>query len=77
MQNLQKLRTNNGLSQKQLAELSGINLRVIQHYEQGSRNLNHARIDTIMRLAIALDCKIMDLIDNAEFLELIKKVEFK
>lgn len=77
MQNLQKLRTNKGLSQKQLAELSGINLRVIQHYEQGSHNLNHARIDTIMRLAIALDCKIMDLIDNTEFLELIKKVEFK
>lgn len=63
-----------GLSQSQLAEKTGINLRTIQHYEQGSKNFDHARIDTIMRACIALDCRLDDILENPEYIELAKKV---
>lgn len=63
-----------GLSQSQLAEKTGINLRTIQHYEQGSKNFDHARIDTIMRVCVALDCRLADILENPEYVELAKKV---
>lgn len=63
-----------GLSQSQLAEKTGINLRTIQHYEQGSKNFDHARIDTIMRACVALDCQLDDILENPEYVELAKKV---
>ena len=62
------------LSQSQLAEKTGINVRTIQHYEQGSKNFDHARIDTIMKICIALHCKLEDVIENQEYVDLIKKL---
>lgn len=64
-----------GLSQSQLAEKTGINLRTIQHYEQGSKNFDHARIDAIMRVCVALDCRLDDILENPEYVELAKKVK--
>lgn len=71
---LKEMRQSRGLSQSQLAEKTGINVRVLQHYEQGSKNFDHARIDTIMKVCIALHCKMEDVIENSEYLELIKKL---
>ncbi len=75
MSNLQKLRNKKNLSQRQLSDVSGINVRAIQHYEQGTRNINHARLDTIVKLAIALDCKIPDIIDDPLFLRLLNQIK--
>lgn len=63
-----------GLSQSQLAEKTGINVRTIQHYEQGSKIFDHAHIDTILKICIALNCKLEEIIDNEEYVELIKKL---
>lgn len=63
-----------GLSQSRLAEKTGINVRTIQHYEQGSKDFDHARIDTILKVCIALNCKLEDILDNDEYIELLKKV---
>lgn len=63
-----------GLSQSQLAEKSGINVRTIQHYEQGSKIFDHAHIDTILKICIALNCKLEDIIDDPEYVKLIKKL---
>lgn len=63
-----------GLSQSQLAEKSGINIRTIQHYEQGSKIFDHAHIDTILKICIALNCKLEDIIDDPEYVKLIKKL---
>ena len=71
---LKEMRQSKGLSQSQLAEKTGINLRTIQHYEQGSKNFDHARIDTIMKICIALHCKLEDVIENQEYIDLIKKL---
>lgn len=71
---LKEMRQSRGLSQSQLADKAGINVRVLQHYEQGSKNFDHARIDTLMKICIALNCKLEDVIENPEYVELIKKL---
>lgn len=71
---LKEMRQSRGLSQSQLAEKTGINVRTIQHYEQGSKIFDHARIDTILKVCIALGCKLEDVIENPEYIELIKKL---
>lgn len=72
MVKLKKVRQAKGWSQSKLAENTGLNVRTLQHYEQGSKIFDHARLDTILKCAIALDCKIEDLIDNEEYLGLIR-----
>lgn len=71
---LKEMRQSKGLSQSQLAEKTGINVRTIQHYEQGSKNFDHARIDTILKVCIVLGCKLEDVIENQEYIDLIKKL---
>lgn len=58
MTNLKWIRTQKGLTQKQLAEKSGVNLKMIQKYEIGEKDINHARAITVYQLAAALDCSI-------------------
>lgn len=72
MVKLKEMRQAKGLSQSKLAEKAGLNVRTLQHYEQGSKIFDHARLDTILKCAIALGCKIEELIDNEEYLSLIK-----
>ena len=59
---LKLIRTSRGLTQKELARKSGVNFRMIQHYEQGDKDLNRAAVETVIKLAKALDCNITDLI---------------
>lgn len=71
---LKELRQARGLSQSQLAEKTGINLRTLQHYEQGSKNFDHARIDTLVKTCLVLNCKLEDIIEDTEYINLIKKL---
>ena len=50
------------MSQKDLAKKSGVNLRMIQYYEQGYKDIKKAQVQTVQKLAEALGCKIEDLI---------------
>ena len=52
-----------GLSQSQLATQSGINVRMIQYYEQQTKDINKAEAATVYRLACALGCKMEELLD--------------
>lgn len=62
MNNLKRLRTDAGLSQSELADRSGINIRIIQYYEQGYRDINKAQAITLYRIAGALGAHIEDLL---------------
>lgn len=64
MTNLKKIREEAAISQAKLAEASGVNVRMIQHYEQGSKDINVAAALTVYRLAQALDCTVEDLIEK-------------
>ncbi len=63
MNNLKEIRTQQGLSQSQLAKASGVSLRMLQKYEQGVRDLNKAQAETVYKLAKVLNCKMEELID--------------
>lgn len=68
---LQDARKAAGMSQSQLADKANMNVRTLQHYEQGSKIFDNARIDTILNVCLALNCKIEDVIENEEYLALI------
>lgn len=61
--NLKTVRRHCGLTQEELAEASGISLNTIRAYERKSKNLNKARLNTVMRLAKTLKCGITELIN--------------
>ena len=72
---LQKLRKAAGLSQSQLAALAGINVQVLQQYERGARDINGAKLPTLLKICNALECRLADIITDEETLELLKKYE--
>lgn len=63
MNKLKQRRESLGLSQADLAALTGISVRVLQNYEQGTRPLNGARAITVYRISKALQCAVEDLLD--------------
>ena len=62
MNELEQRRKRLGLSQKGLAEKSGVNLRMVQYYEQGFKDIKKAQAATVLKLARALECTVEDLI---------------
>lgn len=52
-----------GMSQKDLAEKSGVNLRMVQYYEQGFKDIKKAQAATVQKLARALECTMEDLLN--------------
>lgn len=60
---LQHRRKNCGITQRELSEKSGVNLRTIQQYERRSRDINKAAGATLRALSIALSCRIEDLLE--------------
>ena len=60
---LQKRRKDAGLTQKELAERSGVKLRTIQQYEMRAKNINKAAAETLQQFAQVLSCRIEDLLE--------------
>lgn len=63
MTNLQRIRTEKGLTQKQLAEQAGLQKRMVEHYEQGTRSINGAASMTVYRMSEVLNCNVKDLLE--------------
>jgi len=63
--NLKLLRQRAALSQRELAELSGIPVRTIQQYEQRQKNINRAQAEYLVMLAKVLCCDVEDLMEKA------------
>lgn len=59
---LKDVREEKGISQSQLAKASGVNIRMIQHYEQGFKDIRKASVSTVLALANALEVDIEKLI---------------
>ena len=64
--NLEKIRREADLSRKKLGELSGVNFRVIEQYEQGRRDINTASVAIVRALAKALNVPIEKILDDEE-----------
>ena len=63
---LKQVRKTKGLTQRELAVATGISLRTLQHYEQGSKDLNLAAAITAYAIAKALDVEMTELLDIPE-----------
>ena len=61
---LKSLRKSAGLSQEELAQQSGVSLRMIRAYEQGSQDIQCAESHTVLQLARSLHCKPERLIEG-------------
>ena len=61
--NLKKFRIAAGLSQSELAEVSGIPVRTIQQYEQRVKNINAAKTESVIALSKALECTVEQLME--------------
>lgn len=76
MRKLKIMRTGAGLSQHQLSELSGVNLRTIQDYESnGGQVIDKANLRTLLNLSKALGCNIKDILEDVGLVELYEEVE--
>ena len=61
--NLKRIRTQAGLSQRELADSAGISVRQIQLFEQRQRNINHTQAINLWKLSRILGCKSEDLLE--------------
>ena len=75
MNKLKRMRESRGLSQSQLANLSGIHYRTLQYYEQGVLNFNHCKIDKIFKTATVLDCDVEDILDDPEAIKAVREYQ--
>ena len=63
---LKFMREDKGMTQASLSEQSGVPLRQIQAYEMGYRDINNAKVVTVLSLAEALECDVYEIINPRE-----------
>ena len=63
---LKTIRENRGISQMELAKLSGVKLRSIQMYEQKVNDIDKAQAGTVYKLSRVLGCTVEDLLEQPE-----------
>ena len=73
--NIKKLREAKGLTRAELAERTGINVRTLEAYEYGKKDINGAKIKTLLRLCNALGCKLNDILTDPYTLEALYEYE--
>lgn len=61
---LKTMRKTVGISQRDLSEMTGIPLKTIQQYEQRQKDINHAKVDYLIKLSRAMSCDIELLIEK-------------
>ncbi len=74
---LQEMRLKAELSQSQLAIKAGISKRVLQNYEQGRMSIDGAKLKTLLNLAYALNCRLIDILNDEELKDLLRKSKIK
>lgn len=72
---LKVMREMRELTQREVAELSGVSFRMVKDYEQGQRDINGAKLLTLLKLCLALRCRLEDIVDDTETLELLRQYE--
>lgn len=75
MSKLKEMREKKGLSQQDVADATGLSVRSIQHYEQGTLSLDSTRIDKIFALALVLDCDVEDILTDPKTIRLIREYQ--
>lgn len=66
---LQAARLAAGMSQSQLAAAAGISVRILQDYERGARDINGAKLATLLKICNVLECSLRDILTDPATLE--------
>lgn len=70
---LQNTRLSREMSQSQLATAASINGRMLQYYEQGAKDLSGTKLATLLKICLALNCKLEDILPDGETTELLER----
>jgi transcriptional regulator with XRE-family HTH domain len=62
MTKLKEVRMRKGWTQKELADSTGISLRMIQHYEQGDFDFKNVGVLTMLKFANALGVSLAEIL---------------
>lgn len=63
MNKLKQIRKIKGLTQSELADKCNISVKSIQAYEQGTRKLENANKNTILKICEVLNCGLYHILD--------------
>lgn len=70
---LKHMREKVGLSQSELADAAGVPIRTLQNYEQGRLDIDQCSFERIIRIAIALGCRVEDILSGDDVIEIVRK----
>lgn len=71
---LKEMRKKKGYSRATLSDITGVSARNIEHYETGYRDINGGKLDVLCRLALALNCKLEDILTDEDLKRKLRKV---
>ena len=72
---LQIIRVRKKMSQDDLSNSSGVPVSTIRCYEQGSRDINGAKLETLCALSDSLGCKIPDILEDNDLVKKFDKLK--
>ena len=68
MSNLKNIRQSKGWTQQELSNHSNVSINMIVKYENGQRDIDGAGLDILTKLAIALNVKIIDILEDEKLI---------
>ena len=74
---LKEIRRKKKLSQSELSAVSGVSIKTLQKYENGERDINNGLLINIIKICLALDCNISDILPDGETKKMCRKYEKK
>lgn len=75
MNKLKEIRESRGLSQAEVCKKGNINISSYCFYEQEVKNINNARLSTLVSIANVLKCKVSDFLTDEELIKKCKSVK--
>ena len=72
---LKALRVASGHTQLEVAERAGLNLRTYQYYEQGNKPIEGAKLETLLKICLSLNCKLDEIIEDQNLVEVIEEYQ--
>lgn len=72
---LKALRVASGLTQLDVAIRSDLNFRTYQYYEQGSKPIEGAKLEALLKICLTLNCKLDQIIEDQGLIEVIKEYQ--
>lgn len=61
---MKKIRVSQSMTQMELSQASGVNIKSIAYYEQYPDRINKASVETLLKICDCLGCEITDIIED-------------